>query len=992
MSQQAAETRVRREDDSVYERHIVEKCSTMKQLQHCSDYTLRRVDRDVIETSLPRIENSANPTVFGPELSDPIIFALSRVCDGNYYDLVFTHSCDSSLKPQLSLWYLRRSLPEVPYVHSGDVRDGPTLLQMMNIVCGHMDPNSDSIVGAVTAHAHDLRLFRDIAGCQPCICIPDHGRRIIHFMPCPLDFDAVGSGDVRHIVKYAIIPRERKIQWIFPIVTVYGCIRDTVGRFADRLFGESRAPYGKGPYGILFGLYGDGLYDHSYKAPIPYKIGIGLDKLEFFCRLPLHQQQSENERLRKITLQKQKQRQTVTCDNRRIAGKKRKQRLRGVPKRQRRTAKRLLDMPNNADLQSDEIVADAQMTIDDFMSRRCQKVGAITFEVNVYELKKVASVLSYSPIYRWWEMENIENNLTWKKRGSVDIEREGLLSIDKKQHNVWGKLPEKSIYDATTPLSFSTSRVEGGLRTDRRYLILPVADAVLEIMASERTMASYNWRAVERGGALDFVRTIVRGSIHDLTGTRRLDVGRPAVGYLALCVLASAMENVSEMYGEPPENPSPEYVQSKAVQVMRYLFGLCVSIMASGTNRALSDAYRIFTRLDSTSARVRLKPEDFHIIHSMVRAWPYLCFDTKKKEVVGRLVSVVERETERLVLGIIDTEMKRRSVDTVRKRDETLDHLRRKSEWSYKYVRPMCLVLLVHDYPFFRTWDDTVSVYRPSPPTHLLPPPAPGPLPASPPPESAIEARDFEKLKALYAQATEEYPQITQKSGFAKIVGKFLASQIKDVRVVRHAALNKYIKSSDVIYPEKKRLQIAIEQNDETALERATADVSTAIRRLESVYGNRSKIPGRDLQILDMVHRHGGTKCGLWGKNYWFLKRSIKQHRYFSILPSPRFIPYLSPEPALPAIHDGLGYYNALIDIVYKIKQSVSYVFLSSLFYDFHEHSITDYGTYTHCTDCMLYYNMGHRKDFSANIIRHYISKHYEANIDKYRARKEPCI
>nr|AGL39430.1 phosphatase-like [Penaeus monodon] len=186
----------------------------------------------------------------------------------------------------------------------------------------------------------------------------------------------------------------------------------------------------------------------------------------------------------------------------------------------------------------------------------------------------------------------------------LDNKREGLLSIDRKLQNVSGKLPEKSIYDATAPLSFPTSHVESGLRTDRRYLILPVADAVLEIMASERTMASYNWRAVERGGTLDFVRTIVRGSIHDLTGTRRLDVGRPAVGYLALCVLASAMENVSEMYGEPPENPSPEYVQSKVVQVMRYLFGLCVSIMASGTNRALSDAYRIFTRLDSTSSSV----------------------------------------------------------------------------------------------------------------------------------------------------------------------------------------------------------------------------------------------------------------------------------------------------------------------------------------------------------------------------------------------------
>ena len=133
-------------------------------------------------------------------------------------------------------------------------------------------------------------------------------------------------------------------------------------------------------------------------------------------------------------------------------------------------------------------------------------------------------------------MEKIECGLMNKRKGlpfSFDNKREVLLTIDRKLQNVSGKLLEKSIYDATAPLSFSRSHMESGLRIDRHYLLLPVADAILEVMASERTMASHNWRAVEEGGALDFVRTIVRGSIHDLTGTRKLDVGRPAVGYLS---------------------------------------------------------------------------------------------------------------------------------------------------------------------------------------------------------------------------------------------------------------------------------------------------------------------------------------------------------------------------------------------------------------------------------------------------------------------------
>jgi len=1141
-----------------YERFIMDNLSqrNIDQLgitKQISNFTLQKIDQNVIETPIPRddVQNS------------PLVFALSKQFNNDYYDLIFTH-----LGPTNKLLYFAKQRTDsVPYSHSGDVKNGTTLLHSMI-----MKERIDSIsTGVVTAHAYNKRSFQQISHCQPSICIPDYGKKILHFIPCPLTPDIVKNSDVNHIVKYTIDPGRKSIRWIFPFRAVYehlnvnvGCDprsysggfkkldhlcdltihhneeqstlitsekmkmttttskdeqidqndddnnesceaddcrplmiaqagipvptvllrelqpefvfdcqirnaaaepsanaatsallplaagtilygsdvlmhgrapdRNVAQRFARRMRNASRvivvvgdnyktdpalrhtnklnaiyvivpmnekivqdqvnasmALAHQGPLstvicftngvlryhrGIWDGTkYGDEvlpstvlkegrvlrpglvaakdnrIYNTNGKCVIELEASdVNTHLFSIMIENFLHIPRSEfllwlgqlevllsaaelrsivNRLVEKMTLTRQRATKLLVgrdgalrvlqehfhrqnflgnepfskkwlatmCREASSGNLKEASQMFNRAWEFYRTASEdnewLLAALNNTtsarssqgsksldilkkNLRRDTIAtnvkAACETDLDDLMSNHCQKVGAVIYKVD----NTISS--QYSRI-KSMMMSHCTGN------------SENLLSINARFPSIGGDfanslLPESTGSDVA-PLSFNWCVLNNcnctGCTYCEQYLLLPVSDAILELMVSEQTMRAHDWRSTKEGNKIDLTRIIVRNGIHGMMKNLDFEAGHPNAGNLALFILASAMRMTQSQFTSIPRDP-----KTTLVQTMRYLFGLCLSIMASGTNAPLSDAYRIFAHSTLPSA-VRLNLEHRYVIDSMVEVWPYLCFtEMTPEEIKERVTSILASEADRTVRCIFETVIKPKYKygkfeDTKQK---LLNNLKEKSKWSNGYVRPMCLLLLKQDYPFMEELDSTISDSFSEVNSDSFPEETDSTTSDIFPEEmkstnTLITVQQLKQLKnllekrkqkrewiesyttntplyigqlsQLYDEAKLRYPKFTEASRFMTIVKKFLDKKVSNVNYIRQVAHDKYIKCVDFLHNEKKKLWAAVSTQNEMLRQEAIKDMCTAVLRMKSIYSTVTKITKADCKILEFI-------------------------------------------------------------------------------------------------------------------------------------------
>ena len=155
----------------------------------------------------------------------PLIFIISKVYNGNYFDLVI-HEYNSIVDDMHGpLYYSRKEYKKkkaserFPFMHSGDKGLKPTLIQYLTIRqhddCLIDDKNNS---GIISTHAYNRKSFLDIVDCDPSICIVDYSNDnvkiyIKHF---PLSRDFVQNSSICHIAKFTYIPEEKKVIWIIP--------------------------------------------------------------------------------------------------------------------------------------------------------------------------------------------------------------------------------------------------------------------------------------------------------------------------------------------------------------------------------------------------------------------------------------------------------------------------------------------------------------------------------------------------------------------------------------------------------------------------------------------------------------------------------------------------------------------------------------------------------------------------------------------------------
>nr|BDT61700.1 MAG: hypothetical protein [Marsupenaeus japonicus endogenous nimavirus] len=506
--------------------------------------------------------------------------------------------------------------------------------------------------------------------------------------------------------------------------------------------------------------------------------------------------------------------------------------------------------------------------LDDLMTDHCQKAGVVIYQLSEKDLEEACD------------------------------KRINPLMINERLNYMAGYLAS-SLLDETTgisSISFDMCTSSAGCTGCARcikYLLLPIVDPLLDIMASEKNMTMYNWRNVKEDDIIAITRIIVRNEIYKFMGNQDFDAGHAKVGRLTLFMLAAAMDRTRYLFKKQPDDPT-----SVLVRTMRYLFGLCVSIMSSGANAPLVEAYRLFT--EPCLPTIRLDPKDRYTIDAMVNAWPYLCFDTKKDLVKDRLMYQLKEETERKITFIFNTKVKPKYIDHCNKitNNEERIRLENKSLWSHQYVRPMCLLLIGREYPFLVDWDNIASNYKnkkynstafnkldlqsdlnklnlqsdlnklnlqsTSSTTATATVTNPSLIseikimlekkePEWVETETTIKSREYNELLTLLKEADEEYPQFTKASRFMTIMKKFFKDKkIKNTNYIRQVAYCKYIKSSDIFYREKKAIQDAVNQSldEKSLLLDAIKKLFEAVVRMKSKYSNITHFTKKDSILL----------------------------------------------------------------------------------------------------------------------------------------------
>ena len=187
--------------------------------------------QEVIECSLNIMDESF-----------PLLFVISEIYQGNYFDLVI-HEYNSIVDRQHHpLYFYKKSQCEngFPFKHSGDMRTGDNLIQYLNKYsdCKMRQMNTDFHnsndynSGIITAHAYNKKSFLDIIQCNPSICIVDYINNDsvnIYLKQFPLSEDFVNDNSICHLAKFTYIADKKKVIWTIPHQPEFDNIKINVG-------------------------------------------------------------------------------------------------------------------------------------------------------------------------------------------------------------------------------------------------------------------------------------------------------------------------------------------------------------------------------------------------------------------------------------------------------------------------------------------------------------------------------------------------------------------------------------------------------------------------------------------------------------------------------------------------------------------------------------------------------------------------------------------
>ena len=178
----------------------------------------------------------------------PCLFVISKVVNGNYFDLVITPVFESlnnvtpvfeSLNNNdnnnniIPLYYGLQKTENFPFNHSGDKYDASNNNLLHHLTISKRIKPNDNLSGIITAHAYNKRSFIDIKYTEPNICLVDYPRDsniiniyLIHF---PLNDDFVQDSSIGHICKFQYVQEEKKMIWTIPQQPLFDDAKFNVG-------------------------------------------------------------------------------------------------------------------------------------------------------------------------------------------------------------------------------------------------------------------------------------------------------------------------------------------------------------------------------------------------------------------------------------------------------------------------------------------------------------------------------------------------------------------------------------------------------------------------------------------------------------------------------------------------------------------------------------------------------------------------------------------
>ena len=135
---------------------------------------------------------------------------------------------------------------------------------------------------------------------------------------------------------------------------------------------------------------------------------------------------------------------------------------------------------------------------------------------------------------------------------------------------------------------------------DKYMIAIPILDQIIGIMENENgQITAYPWYKAETGGLIDYARILLRQSVYNLIEIHAGEIknknnllqnpSSPLIGHLVMGLLTSAAHALIEFYKPSLIMYSDE---SLFVNGLRGIFGLLISVMASGADHPLNPSYQ----------------------------------------------------------------------------------------------------------------------------------------------------------------------------------------------------------------------------------------------------------------------------------------------------------------------------------------------------------------------------------------------------------------
>nr|BDV49961.1 MAG: hypothetical protein [Metapenaeopsis lamellata majanivirus] len=559
------------------------------------------------------------------------------------------------------------------------------------------------------------------------------------------------------------------------------------------------------------------------------------------------------------------------------------------------------DMVKNA-IRKDAILANVECArntdLDQFLEDNCNKLGVIIFEIDkskLYELvdkcnKSIAVNESYFPI---------------DEKGS-DSETNNFFSIDHRCHDISGMFAGGLLQQNANKLAleFTIEKSVSDYRTEwKNNFLLPLSDGILDIVSSYESIKKYNWREIKEGDPIQLLRIIVRGGVHSMVKDKlQVEASHPMVGRLVLYILIMIMNKIKSLF----QNQTTAIDENSGlVKKMRCLLGLILSLMSSGTNIPLCAAYKGILYQDAT---VKYHPFDKFVVDSIIKAWPYFCFEINQEEIINNMLQSLQREANRILFSVNNIiNSKKANCIALEEMQKTNQY---KSKWLFEHVRPICLYLLSPEYTFLEKKDDEICQFGTlaqlqtlqsmvhmetqwdmkiaTTGEELLEKLNPRPKRKRNMDEKETNKRkklkynmnetrfgledttnkrkllqitypDISKLKTLYENAHTQFPNFTMRSRFMNIISDFLKTKRlenisddeyeeylgKKILYIKQAAHDKYMKCANLFYYEKFCL---LSSNGD--LQKYIKRFFYEVYRMQSVYSDSTQIKYEDRNIL----------------------------------------------------------------------------------------------------------------------------------------------